>query len=390
MDGARIKCSLCSKPEGELKVTSNTLNLQEMLWANINDTNGAQNLIFNGVCNHSRYGDKKPPCQSVIQLGGWTNPASAIVQDAPGVLKESQNFCTIHDNQAIEIVHTGQTTTPTNLHEIEEEEVGELVLVEEGRVKLGHWINEESQIVITDSNLNRAYDWEYADSPSERVMNENGLSGFDIYRINNLKELSETELKMTFWGTLFLNSDAGDFGATGRKVANHFISGGGVPLIFDESSKLAQEIKGSSDFESFLEEAKDKLKTEFENHNKINDDKCSIKILSRRDITLPYYSPGGAFNPNVNEAATIIGGIQAALIYYEIYQDTETLEVVVEIPQVIFLDTFGAGWEDGGAYGWKKQWIPGLVQMFVLQHFKNVSDPTKYRPFTIGVSVNPN
>ncbi len=123
MNGARIKCGLCSKPEGKLRVTSNNIKLQDMLWANIKDTNGAQNLIFNGVCNHSMYGDKKPPCKSVIQLKGWDKPASITVQDAPGLLMESQNYCIPHSNQEIVITDSGQTATESEIEENDEHKV---------------------------------------------------------------------------------------------------------------------------------------------------------------------------------------------------------------------------------------------------------------------------
>ncbi|MBC9795227.1 PAAR-like protein [Sinomicrobium weinanense] len=123
MNGARIKCDLCSKPEGKLRVTSNDLKLQDMLWANINDTNGAQNLVFDGVCNHSKYGDKKPPCKSVIQLKGWDKPASVFIQDAPGILMESRNYCTPHSNQKIEITDSGQTAAESEIEKKDEHRV---------------------------------------------------------------------------------------------------------------------------------------------------------------------------------------------------------------------------------------------------------------------------
>ena len=46
-----------------------------------------------------------------------------------------------------------------------------------------------------------------------------------------------------------------------------------------------------------------------------------------------------------------------------------------------------AGWEDGGSGSVMKQWLPGLVAMFCLQHFKNVADKFKYQPFTILIDI---
>lgn len=111
MNGALLKCTLCSNPQGKLKVTSNSILLQDMLWANTTDTNGAQNLQFDGVCNHTKYGNNKPPCKSVIQLKGWDKPATIGVQNAPAILKESKNYCVPHNNQPIEITNSGQTET---------------------------------------------------------------------------------------------------------------------------------------------------------------------------------------------------------------------------------------------------------------------------------------
>ncbi|RAV27887.1 DUF3289 family protein [Sinomicrobium soli] len=147
MNGARIKCDLCSKPEGKLRVTSNDLKLQDMLWANINDTNGAQNLIFDGVCNHGKYGDKKPLCKSVIQLKGWDKPASVTIQDAPGIVMESQNYCLPHGNQKIEITDSGQTATES---EIEEKDEHRVTKVEGGSLVL---FNSSGEYQVTEYNV---------------------------------------------------------------------------------------------------------------------------------------------------------------------------------------------------------------------------------------------
>lgn len=89
----------------------------------------------------------------------------------------------------------------------------------------------------------------------------------------------------------------------------------------------------------------------------------------------------------LNEVATFVGGTQGCSASYKLYQYEISKEIEIEIDKLTFLDTFGAGWEDGGSGGVMKQWIPGLVAMFCLQHFKNVTDKSKYQPFTILIEI---
>ena len=89
----------------------------------------------------------------------------------------------------------------------------------------------------------------------------------------------------------------------------------------------------------------------------------------------------------VNEVAAFMGGIQGCEVKFKLYKYKISGQIIVEISKVTFLDTFGAGWEDGGAHGMAKQWIPGLVSMFCLQHFKNVTNKSKYQPFTLKIDV---
>jgi hypothetical protein len=80
IDGATLNCPY-AQGEGKLKVTSNELSLQDQLWATEGDGNNMVNLQFPGVCNHPKWGDKKPPCMSVINLGPWQNVGTTIVQE---------------------------------------------------------------------------------------------------------------------------------------------------------------------------------------------------------------------------------------------------------------------------------------------------------------------
>ena len=89
-DGAKLECQLCTKPEGELKVTSNEVKIQDKKFANAKDKEKL-NLIFQGNCKKSPY--QAQPCQAVIQPKQWQNTADLIVQDAPALLENSTIIC---------------------------------------------------------------------------------------------------------------------------------------------------------------------------------------------------------------------------------------------------------------------------------------------------------
>ncbi len=89
-DGAKIECQLCTKPEGQLKVTSNEIKLQDKLFANSKDKEKV-NLIFQGNCKKSSF--QSSPCQAVITTQNWQNTADLIVQDAPALLASSTIMC---------------------------------------------------------------------------------------------------------------------------------------------------------------------------------------------------------------------------------------------------------------------------------------------------------
>ncbi|USD26877.1 DUF4280 domain-containing protein [Flagellimonas marinaquae] len=89
-NGAKIECMLCTLPEGELKVTSNTVKVQDKLFANANDKE-RENLVFQGNCKKSPA--QAHPCQMVINTGDWENIADLVVQDAPALLEDSTIKC---------------------------------------------------------------------------------------------------------------------------------------------------------------------------------------------------------------------------------------------------------------------------------------------------------
>lgn len=496
-DGAKIECKLCTKPDGELKVTSNEVKIQDKKFANAKDKEKV-NLIFQGNCKKSPY--QASACQAVIKTEEWQDTADAIIQDAPALLEDSTIMCAyggapikitnhlqVHSPQALQPVAApviapledpeitsvqwkcntitdenrgskvfhehdledqvideesideklwaeittlnllpnekvditlkdknekngkpilftarvdssgkarvlvkskGEKVIPVNNALSEDENAddnpsnnqsSERVLVEQGVLQKGYTTVENGKPTIVDKNKNKEYDWVYADAPSEALMKQNGMTSYDITNINLTKSYPETllrtEMKSVLWG--FSDIEDG-FGKNGIALANHFFSGQGAPFTFDSNSNPSREVKDSTDFKEFIENLSNELKDKYIEKGYVKENIWDDFQFKAR---LPYYSASRSLDPRVNEIVTFVGGIQGAYVNYEVYKNGEEIEI--EIKKVSFLDTFGAGWEDGGAEGMMKQWIPGLVAMFCLQHFKNVNDKTKYQPFMV-------
>ncbi|WP_108868966.1 DUF4280 domain-containing protein [Aquimarina aquimarini] len=263
-------------------------------------------------------------------------------------------------------------------------ETNEKEVLETGVINKGQRINENGKIIVVNSQLQRAYDWIYADTPSNSEMKRNGMTDFDVKNVNLTKSYPTAYLKAEFKSVLWGFSDIEDgFGKNGRDLANHFFTGQGQPFIFGPDSNPVQEVKDSDQFKSkFLPALEQELVDRYKSNKYVTRDVNRPYNFKTR---LPYYSALQGMNPNVNEVATFVGGIQGCLANYEIYKQDG--EIQATITNLSFFDTFGAGWEDGGADGTMKQWIPGLVAMFCLQHFKNVGDKTKFQPFAIMLNI---
>lgn len=266
------------------------------------------------------------------------------------------------------------------------EDADRKVLIDRGVVNKGYWINEGGKKIIVNSKGDRGYDWMYGDAPSEALMKANGMSKYDIFNINLTKSYTETYLKTELKSTLVGFSDIEDgFGKNGRALANHFFTGQGQPFTFAAGSNPSNEVKDSERFKStFILGLKAELEKRYKEKKYINESPTKIYQFTTK---LPYYSAEEGLNPWVNEIATFVGGIQGCIASYKLYQYELSKKVEIEIEKISFLDTFGAGWEDGGARGMVKQWIPGLVAMFCLQHFKNATNKSKYQPFAVIIDI---
>lgn len=258
------------------------------------------------------------------------------------------------------------------------------VLIDTGTVNKGNRQVKNGITTVVNSRGQKGYDSVYADAPSEKIMTKNGMSSYDVFNINLTKSYSEIllrgEMKTILWS--FADLEDG-LGKNGRDLANHFFYGKGSDFVFDNDSNPSREIKDSSQFKNkFIPALEEELVKRYKSKKYISKSSSQKYNFS---TSLPYYSAYKGLFPSVNEVATFIGGIQGCEADYEIYE--EKGEISATIKSLSFYDTFGAGWEDGGADGMAKQWIPGLVAMFCLQHFKNVNDPDKYVPFTIRLDI---
>ncbi|MCO6565004.1 MAG: DUF4280 domain-containing protein [Apibacter sp.] len=75
--------------------------LQDRICATEGDGNNMINLQFPGLCNHPKWGDKKPACQSVINLSPWQNLGKTVIQEQRVLVKESYISCNPSPNTAV-------------------------------------------------------------------------------------------------------------------------------------------------------------------------------------------------------------------------------------------------------------------------------------------------
>ncbi|KAB1231377.1 PAAR-like protein [Chryseobacterium viscerum] len=100
--GATLKCPYAQAP-GELKVTSNEINLQDKIFATKGDGNNMVNLQFKGNCGHPKWPARNmspPPCMSVIKLSPWDNLGTSNIQEQTALVKESFINCDPEFNAA--------------------------------------------------------------------------------------------------------------------------------------------------------------------------------------------------------------------------------------------------------------------------------------------------
>ena len=253
-------------------------------------------------------------------------------------------------------------------------------LVEEGYVKIGS--NSLKKISANKYKLANSkgiylYDWVAGDNPSKEEESKNCSLLFNE-QLQSLKRQSNATLEKSFSDDLYRMSDTGE---DAKKLANHFISGGGKLFTFSEGTNIVNEIRDSSQFKTFKEKLLDKLKGEISDGSLKGEKKNGTYDVLTIDVPLPAYGLTDAVGKN-DDAATFVGGLQLCLIRYELYR--EGSQYIVYIKQYLFFDTFGAGWDDACGTA-KSAFSTGLVSMFVLQHYKNVLNTNKYQPFVVSI-----
>ena len=117
INGAKIKCSLCTKPEGTLMVTSNVVGVQDQFWATEADK-GKPNLLFQGNC--TKFTNNPPPCMGVIAPTQWQNTALGMTVNGNAPLLESSSIICTTGGVPITIADTIQKSVPTNLQSMGE------------------------------------------------------------------------------------------------------------------------------------------------------------------------------------------------------------------------------------------------------------------------------
>ncbi|MDQ7961342.1 DUF4280 domain-containing protein [Flavobacterium lindanitolerans] len=111
IDMAKIQCTLCTNPQGILKVNFDTPTTQDKLTATVVEKD-MRSLIFMGTCIKSP--NSAAPCASVMQLGDWKDVGTLKVQDQFPLLKKSTIPCN-YGGSTIEITDSGQRSAPAEV-----------------------------------------------------------------------------------------------------------------------------------------------------------------------------------------------------------------------------------------------------------------------------------
>lgn len=111
IDMAKIQCTLCTNPQGILKVNFDTPTTQDKLTATVVEKD-MRSLIFMGTCIKSP--NSALPCASVMKLGEWQDVGTLKVQDQFPLLKKSTIPC-MYGGSTIEITDSGQRSEPASV-----------------------------------------------------------------------------------------------------------------------------------------------------------------------------------------------------------------------------------------------------------------------------------
>lgn len=173
INGAKIKCPLCTKPEGKLMVTSNLVGVQNQFWATEGDK-GKPNFMFQGNC--TKFPNNPPPCMGVISPIQWQNPAMGVKVDGKAPLLDSSSIMCATGGVPITIVDTKQKSTPTNLQALAESgaPVPAPAETEEPEIINAYWV---------DKDINKETTLDHGEKARIRIKTENALDKKIILKV---------------------------------------------------------------------------------------------------------------------------------------------------------------------------------------------------------------
>jgi hypothetical protein len=111
LDGAKLQCTLCTNPVGDLKVNFDTPTTQGKKTATVKEKD-MKSLIFKGNCTKSP--QSSSPCASMMQLGKWKDVGTSKVQDQFPLLLKSTIKCN-YGGVDIKITDCGQRNEPEDV-----------------------------------------------------------------------------------------------------------------------------------------------------------------------------------------------------------------------------------------------------------------------------------
>jgi hypothetical protein len=111
LDGAKLQCTLCANPIGELKVNFDTPTIQNKKTATVKEKD-MKSLMFKGNCTKSP--QSASPCAGVMQLDKWKDVGTSKVQDQFPLLLKSTIKCN-YGGTDIKIMDCGQKNEPSKV-----------------------------------------------------------------------------------------------------------------------------------------------------------------------------------------------------------------------------------------------------------------------------------
>ncbi|PWK00786.1 uncharacterized protein DUF4280 [Flavobacterium araucananum] len=111
IDGAKLKCDLCTVPEGDLKVNYDTPTIQDKKVATVVEKD-KKSVIFKGNCKKSP--NSSSPCASVMKLADWKDVGTVYFQEKFPLLLKSTIKCE-YGGVAIKITDCAQRNEIKNL-----------------------------------------------------------------------------------------------------------------------------------------------------------------------------------------------------------------------------------------------------------------------------------